>query len=318
MEKYGIGLDIGGTKCAVTLGELSDGVRIVKKEAFATAGLSPMQVIDEFSARIAAWTAEYAVTGIGISCGGPLDAKRGVVQSPPNLPHWDNVPIVDILVKRFGLPTYLQNDANACAVAEWKYGAGQGCDNMVFLTFGTGFGAGLILDGKLFSGANDNAGEVGHVRLTAQGPVGYGKAGSFEGYCSGGGIRRLALAEAEKWKRSGKIRDVQEVLGDPDTVSAKTVAERAAAGEPFSVAIYQKSGRALGRALSLLIDLLNPQRIVIGGVFMRAQNLLLPAAEKVIKKEALTASASVCKILPAALGENVGDYAALALSHGEY
>lgn len=318
MPKYGIGLDIGGTKCAATVGDLTNGVQIAEKIVFPTADYTPQQTIDKFSEYIAKWTSAYPVSGIGISCGGPLDAKRGVILSPPNLPGWDCVPVSDILTERFGLPVHLQNDANACAVAEWKFGAGKDCDNMVFLTFGTGLGAGLILDGRLYSGANDNAGEVGHVRLTQCGPIGYGKVGSVEGYCSGGGIRRLALMEAEKWKLKGKIERVEEVLGDPSSVSAKTVAERALAGESFSIGVYKKSGRALGKTLSILIDILNPQKIVIGGVFMRSHTLLLPAAQEVIRKEALSGAAQACEIVPAALGENIGDYAALSLANGDY
>ena len=128
------------------------------------------------------------ISAIGISCGGPLNSKKGVILSPPNLPGWDNIEIVNIIKDRLDVPAKLQNDANACALAEWKYGAGRGSNNMIFLTFGTGFGAGLILDGRLYNGVNCMSGEIGHVRLTEYGPVGYGKAGSCEGYCSGGGI----------------------------------------------------------------------------------------------------------------------------------
>ena len=128
---------------------------------------------------------------IGISCGGPLDSRRGVIMGPPNLPGWDDVYIVRQIENHYGVQAHLQNDANACAVAEWKFGAGRGKQNVVFMTFGTGLGAGLILDGKLYSGTNDNAGELGHIRLDRFGPVGFGKAGSFEGFCSGRRIARF-------------------------------------------------------------------------------------------------------------------------------
>ena len=134
----------------------------------------------------------YNLKRIGISCGGPLDSKKGIIFSPPNLPGWDNVPITRILSDEFGVETALQNDANACALAEWLMGAERGHSNMIFLTFGTGMGAGLILNGRLYSGTNDLGGEVGHIRLAKTGPVGFGKAGSFEGFCSGGGIAQLA------------------------------------------------------------------------------------------------------------------------------
>lgn len=318
MNTYAIGLDIGGTKCAATLGDLTTDINIVDKKSFATAGLTPYRVIDKFSEIIEEWSKEYKIFGIGISCGGPLDAKKGVIMSPPNLPGWDNVRIVEILTERFNVPVHLQNDANACAVAEWKFGAGKGYDNVVFLTFGTGLGAGLILDKKLYSGTNDNAGEIGHVRLTASGPVGYNKAGSVEGYCSGGGIRELAIIEARKLVKKGKIKDVSEVLGDINLLSAKSVAERAFAGDKFSIGVYNKSGNALGKFLSIIIDFINPERIIIGGVFMRSHELLLPSALKVIKKETLVMTREVCEIVPAGLGEKVGDYAALALAKGDY
>src|SRR5690606_15592063 len=137
------------------------------------------------------------LAAIGISCGGPLDSRRGVILSPPNLPGWDRIPVVEVFQQAFKVPVALQNDANAGALAEWLWGAGRGSHNMIFLTFGTGMGAGLILNGQLYSGTNDLAGEVGHIRLAPDGPVGYGKAGSFEGFCSGGGIKQLATDRAK-------------------------------------------------------------------------------------------------------------------------
>ena len=195
-----IGIDIGGTKCSVILGRVDNNKGIVKidKRTYPTADHpSPDQMIEQFAKGIEELIAGNNrtikdISSIGISCGGPLDSKRGIILSPPNLPGWDDVHIVEILEKKYNIPVAIQNDANACALAEWKFGAGRGTMNMVFLTFGTGMGAGLILDGKLFSGTNDNAGEVGHIRLDRMGPVGYGKSGSFEGFCSGGGIAQLA------------------------------------------------------------------------------------------------------------------------------
>ena len=186
-----VGFDIGGTKCAVCIGNEKDGgMEIVDKRTISTDhSVSPYVMIDKMYELAEELTDKIDV--IGISCGGPLNSKEGIIMSPPNLPGWDNIRIVEYLEERYGCKVYLQNDANACAIAEWKYGAGQGCQNMIFLTFGTGLGAGLILDGKLYTGTSDMAGECGHVRLSAFGPVGYGKAGSFEGFCSGGGIAQL-------------------------------------------------------------------------------------------------------------------------------
>ena len=169
--KLKIGLDIGGTKCAISTGECEYGaIKILSREEFPTAGLSWRQVLEEFACRIerivsSNSNSDLQLSAIGISCGGPLDSKRGVIMSPPNLPGWDNVPVVDFFKERFGVPVSVQNDANACALAEYLYGSGRGAKNMVFMTFGTGLGAGIVIDGKLYSGANDNAGEIGHIRL---------------------------------------------------------------------------------------------------------------------------------------------------------
>ena len=312
-----IGLDIGGTKCAAVLGECGKTVEILDKEQFLTAGLTPWQVLETFSRFYEKHAKNGEIKGIGISCGGPLDSKKGVIMSPPSLPLWDNIQIVKYFEDKYGVPTRLQNDANAGAVAEWKYGAGTGSDDVVFITFGTGFGAGVISGGRLLTGANDNFGEIGHVRLTKKGPLGYYKEGSAEGYCSGSGINRLAKIVYEREIKRGKTVPFFEGKNIDET-SAKELAEGAKAGDPFCKKVYKISGEKLGQALSILIDVLNPEIIVIGGVFMRSKDLLLPHAEKVIKKEALLLSRKVCKVVPAKLSENIGDMAALCVAMGEY
>jgi len=251
---------------------------------------------------------------IGISCGSPLDEKKGIIMSPPNLVGWDDVHIVEMLEKRFGVPAYLCNDANACALAEWKFGAGKGTQNMIFLTFGTGMGAGLILDGKLYSGTNGNAGECGHVRMTEQGPVGYGKSGSFEGYCSGGGIKQIGQTVARELLQMGKRASFCESMQNLDEITAKSVAKAAHEGNADAIRVYDICAEKLGMGLSMLIDLFNPEIIVLGSIFERSEDLLRQKAEEIIKREALPMSASVCKIRPALLGDTIGDCAAVAVA----
>ena len=314
---YYIGLDIGGTKCAATLGKIkADKPEIIKKDYFLTLDGEPYKILERFSAFIEKVKSDYPLRGIGVSCGGPLDSKNGVVMRPPSLPKWDGVKVVEYFRNKFGIPTRLKNDADACAVAEWKYGAGKGSKNMAFLTFGTGFGAGLILDGKLYSGACDNAGEIGHVRLTDKGPEGYRKNGSCEGYCSGSGMVRLA--DIMKTRKSLKQSYDDFLSAAKGEVSAKTMAEYARRGNAFCKAVYKKSGRMLGRAVSILIDLLNLDTIVIGGIYMRAHDLLYPEAITVMKQECLLSSLEKVKILPAKLSENIGDVAALSVAKGDY
>lgn len=318
---YSLGFDIGGTKCAVILGkgEMPDNHEelIIDKTAFPTEVSRGWKVIvNEMLDTADALLEKHGITdpekeliGIGISCGGPLDSKKGTINCPPNLPDWDNVPIVSLFEKHFKVKTNLQNDANACAIAEWKFGSGKGTLNMVFLTFGTGMGAGLILDGKLYSGTNDMAGEVGHIRLSDSGPEGYGKCGSFEGFCSGGGIARLAQSLIKTAKENGE----KSVLTDGE-VSAKTVAIAAKNGDKLAKRVYEICANKLGLGLSILMDILNPEAIVIGSIYSRDRELFDSIINDVIRNEALSYSADVCRILPAALGNSIGDYAALGLA----
>lgn len=309
-----IGLDIGGTKCAAVVGDLSDDCRVIKKEKFLTADLTPEAVLEKFSSFIETAIKEYKIDGIGISCGGPLDGRKGIIMCPPSLPLWDNIEIVKYFEEKFSIPTKLLNDANAGAVAEWKFGAGKGCDDLVFITCGTGFGAGVISGGRLLIGANDNFGEIGHVKLTNGGPIGYNKAGSVEGYCSGSGIKRLAKILYDKAKK----KDCYIEKFGIENVDAKILADGAREESEFCKKVYAVSGRKLGEALSILIDLFNPSKIVIGGIFMRSGDLLIDEAEKVIKKQALPLSRKVCEIVPALLSENIGDVSALVVAKGEY
>lgn len=322
MKKDWLGFDIGGTKCAVVLGESEGGARcrIQDKIRFETLPERGWQAVTEqlFTAAEALLARNGLtgadVTACGISCGGPLDSKAGVILSPPNLPDWDHVELVRLTEERLGIPTRLQNDANACALAEWRFGAGQGSENMVFLTFGTGMGAGLILNGRLYTGANDYAGEVGHIRLSTVGPVGYGKEGSFEGFCSGGGIARAAKQIVLSQLEKGVVPSFCKSENELETVTARSVALAAEQGDETAVLIYEQCGEYLGRGLAILIDILNPDVIVIGSIFARSSALLLEKMNEAIRREALDGAARVCRIVPAALGESLGDYAALGVA----
>ena len=232
--------------------------------------------------------------------------------SPPNLPGWENVKIAEQVGNHYKVPVRVQNDANACALAEWKFGAGKGTDNMIFMTFGTGMGAGLILNGKLYSGTNDNAGEIGHIRLDRFGPVGYGKSGSFEGFCSGNGIAQLGYMMALEKAQVGEYPMYFKKGYTREDVTAKTVADAADQGDQTAMEVYRICGEYLGRGLSVLLDLLNPEVIVIGSIFARSHHLLWEPAKRMIEKEALGLAIACCKVVPASLGEHIGDYAAVA------
>lgn len=311
-----LGLDIGGTKCAVVVGDAS--FSILKKIAFDTQTERGYQsILDEFKVHIHTLLDEfsgYQLKRIGISCGGPLDSKKGMIYSPPNLPGWDNVPITEIFSDEFGVETAIQNDANACSLAEWLMGAGKGTSNMIFLTFGTGMGSGLILNGKLYAGTNDLGGEVGHIRLAPDGPVGFGKAGSFEGFCSGGGIAQLAKKMVAEKLSANKSVDFCPSLDLVSAIDAKMVFLAAQAGDPVAHEIIGISADYLGQGLSILIDVLNPECIVIGSIYARNEMLFQPLIEKVLQREAIPSALEVCRIKPAELGESIGDFAALCVA----
>lgn len=317
-KKYLIGIDIGGTKCAVILSDIQ--ANILERIAFPTeVNQGPYYIIEKIIDTIVHILSKNSidlseVNSFGISCGGPLDSKKGLILSPPNLPGWDKIPIVKILKECFPLPIYLENDANAGALAEWKFGAGKGCENMIFMTFGTGLGAGLILDSRLYTGKNGMAGEIGHIRLADDGPEGYGKKGSFEGFCSGGGIAKLAQTEITRKLKNGKYVGFCPALEDVDKITARDVGIAAESGDPVAIEILEISAHYLGLGLSILIDVLNPERIIIGSIFVRNRRFLQPVADKIIKKEALEISAKNCLVLPALLGEKIGDYASLSVA----
>ncbi|MDX9724921.1 MAG: ROK family protein [Bacteroidales bacterium] len=315
-KRYYLGIDIGGTKCAVLAG--TDNMEILERISFPTeTGLGPDHatgLLLEHAAGIVERFGAENLEAIGISCGGPLDSRKGIVQSPPNLPGWDNIPVVKLFEDRFRVRAYLQNDANACALAEWKFGAGRGTRNMVFLTFGTGMGGGIIADGRLYTGTNDLAGEVGHIRLAEDGPKAYGKKGSFEGFCSGTGIALIArkiVNEKFALKQSVSFCKSPE---EADKLTAKDIAEAAFAGDKTAIKIFEISGEYLGKGVALLIDILNPEKIVIGSIYARCRQFIEPACMDVISREALDPARAVCSVVPAELGEKVGDFASLSVA----
>ncbi len=310
-----IGFDIGGTKCAVSVGYERNGELIVEDKRVIPTDLSvsPYDMIERMCSLAEEMTECF--DAIGISCGGPLSAKRGEILSPPNLPGWDNVKIVEYLENKYkGCHAYLQNDANACALVEWKYGAGRGSQSMMFFTFGTGLGAGIVIDGKIYDGASSMAGEAGHIRLAKDGPVGYGKAGSFEGFCSGNGIaqigRKLVADALSKGERISYCKSEDEIA----SINAAVLAKYAREGDKIAKKVFDISGKRLGQGLSVVIDILNPEIIVIGSIFTRCEDLLRRPMEKVLKREVLSHSLDSCKIVGAALGEKIGDYAALTVA----
>jgi glucokinase len=315
-----VGIDIGGTKTAVLLSASPPEV-LVRAEFPTRPSRGPEPALKLIKGGIHELLSEQglgisSIIRLGVSCGGPLDRVKGIIQAPPNLATWVDVPLKAILEEEFKAECLIENDANAGAVAEHRFGAGKGCSNMVFLTMGTGLGAGIITDGRLYRGTNDLAGEVGHIRLTRTGPVGHNKAGSAEGWASGGGLAQVAERAVTEAMRKGKKTLLARLLRQHKPMTAKDVAIAARKGDAVAVDILRSTGERLGQVLAILVDLLNPDRIVIGGLAMRLGDLLLEPARRVILREALELPARTCQVVPAVLGERIGDVAALCVAMG--
>jgi glucokinase len=306
-----LGLDIGGTKTACVEG--TPDARILQRSEFETRATEPFaQTFTTLLAHARAIIDNAAREGraigaISVSIGGPLKIEEGFLIDPPHLPGWHHVPLKARLMDAFpGMPVFIEHDGNAGALAEFHFGVGKGrhdLRHLIFLTFGTGVGAGFILNGQILRGASDTAGEIGHWRLAEDGPLGFGKRGSWESFASGAGMVELAAHMfPARWSSSTPIRSLVESM---------------LAGDSDALQVAAEAGKWMGRGLALLIDALNPQIIVFGSLGVALGELILGPARKVIAAEALPQAADACELLPCVLGAGIGDVAALmaALTH---
>ncbi len=300
-----VGLDIGGTKTAIVEGTY--GGEILQRHQHPTHAEHPFgHTFPRLMATVnrvvdAAREAGRDVVAISVSVGGPLRIDEGFLIDPPHLPGWHGISLKQHLeVHGPGLPVYVEHDGNAGALAEFHFGAGKddpGLEHLIFLTFGTGLGGGFILHGRVLRGASDTAGEVGHWRLHPEGPEGFGKAGSWEGFASGAGLVELAHRKnPERWPRDTPIRAVVEAMLDDDEEALEVAAQ---------------AGTWMGRGLALLVDALNPQLIVLGSLGVALGDRILAPAREELAREALPQAVEACSIVPAALGQRIGDVSSL-------
>ena len=254
-------------------------------------------------------SATAAPTSIGVAVGGPLDSAAGVVYSPPNLPGWDGVGVKAFLEGEFGLPTYVENDANAGALAERAFGAARDCDNVVYLTLGTGIGGGIIVEGKLFRGTTDDAGELGHATIVPDGPECLcGKRGCLEALVAGPaiGARARRMADADP----GSIMNVlaSHELGG---ITSQTALEAARQGDKSALEVWRETGYYLGIGIGNLVQTLNPEIVVLGTIAVHARDVLMDHVKASAKQHAWPRAWEAVRIAPAKLGTQVGDLAAL-------
>lgn len=314
-EKYAIGVDLGGTKIDVGLvrwdGKLLRKIReqtLVKKGHDAV--LRQMLRMTADILKSANVTREN-IKGIGIGAAGPMDMKKGFLIQPPNLPGWKRVQIVKPFVKKFKTNVVLNNDANAAALAEWAYGAGKKCSHMIYLTVSTGIGGGVILNGKLFLGANDNAGELGHQTILPDGPeCGCGNSGCLEALASGTAIARFGREAVRKNPQSLLYHLANY---SQKNITAKMVFQAAKRGDKTAKHVVEKSAAYLGTGVANIINAFNPQKVVIGGGVSRAGKSWLALVRDEARKRAMKPLYEAVDIVLSELGDDVGVIGAATL-----
>ena len=307
MKKYRIGVDIGGTNVKIALVDF-DGKIIysntvpTRAEMGYEAGVNNIkQAIKELMQE----TGESAKTieAIGFGLPGQIDYKEGVVKNLPNIPGWVNIPLAKIIEDEFSIPTRLDNDVRCAALGELNFGAGKNCENLICITVGTGIGSGIVLNGKLVRGASNAAGEIGHIKMDMTGgPLcGCGDYGCFEAYASGPAI----VTMAKEYISGGKSAKYKEMATD-GIITPYIVAQAALQGDAVSIQIFKQMGKILGTGLASVINILNPEKIIIGGGVADAGEILLDPIRKTIIDRAMPIQGNAVEVVPAQLANTAG------------
>lgn len=306
MKKYRIGVDVGGTNIKLALvnneGHIgySNSVPTRAEMGYEYTISVMKQAISNLMT--ATNTTKNDIEGIGFGFPGQIDYKNGIVLNAPNIPGWVNVPIAQAMEIEFGIPTKVDNDVRCAALGELNFGAGKGCENLICITVGTGIGSGIILNGKLVRGASNAAGEIGHIKLEMQdGPIcGCGDYGCMEAFASGPAI----VAMAEEYIKGGKSTKYRELSGGE--ITSFIVSEAAKQGDAVAKRIFTIIGEYIGVGMSSVVNLLNPEKIIVGGGVADAGDILLNPIRETIKKRAMPIQSSAVEVIPAQLGNSAG------------
>ena len=311
-----LAIDIGGTKIISAI--ISQDGQMLAKERFPTlADEGPQAVIDRIFASVDRLLNQSNMKpsqlhSISIAAAGAIDFEKGVVTESPNLPGWHNIALRDIMQEKYELNTFLVNDASAAALGELRFGAGKGVSNLVLLTLGTGIGGGIIIGGELYTGATGGAGEIGHMTVEANGPrCDCGNIGCLESLASGTAVAKEAI---ERIKSGGKSSLVEMVKGKVEDITAEKVGVAARSGDPLARDIIDRAAFYLGVGLVSLVNIFNPEMIVLGGGMAKMGDILLEPARKLVRERAFTMLAQAVRIVTAKLGNEAGIYGAAAFA----
>jgi glucokinase len=312
-----LGIDIGGTKTAVCVGtEKGD---IAASQRIAMRADEPMAdyigrlsdlchgVLKEAGVRL------DRVKAVGISAPGPLDARQGLLIAPPNNPTWHNAPITALVSEELGRPLFLNNDANAAALAELYFGGHKGKNNLVYLTFSTGMGGGIIVNGELVQGVTDMGGEVGHMVLDPNGPAcGCGQRGCWEVYVGG----RMVAERLKARLRGGAVptKIIEKAGGNVERITMRALEEAVREGDPIAMEEWDGLVERLAQGIGILIMTLNPEVIVLGTIAIHAHDLIMAPLRTKLKRYAWKWPLDACEILPSTLGAKIAELAGLAVA----
>ena len=302
-----IGIDVGGTNVKIAL--VDEKGKIIYSNSVPTrAELGYEFTVSNIKQAIYDLLKETKheakdIEGIGFGFPGQIDFTNGIVKNAPNIPGWVDIPIKQIFEEEFHIPTRADNDVRCAALGELNYGAGKGCENLICITVGTGIGSGLIVNGKLVRGASNAAGEIGHIKLQYHdGPIcGCGDTGCLEAFASGPAI----VAMAYDYLKGGKSAKFAEMAADAE-ITPYIVAKAAEAGDPVAKRIFEIIGYRVGMGLVSVINLLNPEKIIVGGGVAECEDLLLEPIRKTVKDRAMKIAGETVEIVPAQLGNSAG------------
>ena len=307
-EKYRIGVDIGGTNVKIALVDKKGEIKHPKTVP-TRAEMGYEYTIGNITQCIKDLMVEAKITtgdieGIGFGFPGQIDCDKGVVRILPNIPGWIDVPIAEIMQKEFNVPVKVDNDVRCMALAELNYGAGAGCKNLICITVGTGIGSGIVINGKLVRGASNAAGEIGHIKMEMHNGLlcGCGDTGCFEAYVSGPSI----VAMAKEYVKGGKSAKFREIAGSTSAITPAIVCQAAQEGDVVAKKIFERMGEYLGIGLSSVVNLLNPERIVIGGGVAEAGDILFEPLKSTLKHRAMPIQGEAVEVVPAQLGNTAG------------
>ena len=307
VKKYNIGVDIGGTNVKIALVD-QKGAIVYSNSVPTRAEMGYEYTVKNIKETIYTSMKESDITidsigGIGFGLPGQINSEAGVVRLLPNIPGWVNVPLGQIIEDEFKVKCKIDNDVRVATLGEFTYGAGQGCKNLVCITVGTGVGSGIIVNGQLVRGASMSAGEIGHMILQAhEGPIcGCGNTGCLEAFASGPSIVQLA----KEYLSGGKSAKFEE-LANGREITPFMVYEAVMQGDAVSKRIFAIVGEWLGIALTSVVNLLNPEKIIIGGGVSQAGNFLIDPIRQTIKERAIKVSADAVEVVTAKLGERAG------------